>query len=75
MRLISDLRRDMLAPLRWLLWSTIKSSSVHPGFITSVNAACTPEELGALIASTHIEDFTVSGNPIGVMLTGVKAAA
>lgn len=75
MRLISDLRRDMLAPLRWLLWSAIKSGSIRPGFITSVNAACTPEELGTLIAGTRIEDLTVSGNLIGVMLTGVKAAA
>ena len=69
---ISDLRRDMLAPVRWFLWVNTRPKEIRPGLISSINAAYTPDELKELIKGTKLEDCTVSSNLIGVMLVGTK---
>jgi ubiquinone/menaquinone biosynthesis C-methylase UbiE len=70
--LISDLRRDMFALVRWFLWVNIKPKEIRPGFITSISAAYTPDELRELIKGTRLEGCTVTSNLIGVTLFGVK---
>lgn len=69
---ISDLRRDMFAPLRWFMWLNTKPKEIRPGLISSINAAYTPTELRELIKGTKLANCTVSSNLIGVTLTGVK---
>jgi len=69
---ISDLRRDMFFLIKWFLWFNTKPKEIRPGFITSINAAYTPEELKDLIKGTNLENSEVSGNPIHLKLTGVK---
>jgi len=69
---ISDLRRDMFALARWFLWINIEPRAMRSGFTTSLNAAYTPDELSALIKGTKLEGYQVSGNPIGLTLTGIK---
>ena len=71
--LISDLRRDMFAIVRWFLWVNIEPKAMRPGFTTSVNAAYTPHELKNLIKGTSFETFHVSSNALGLMLTGSKS--
>ncbi|MEW5717923.1 MAG: class I SAM-dependent methyltransferase [Chloroflexota bacterium] len=70
--LVSDLRRDMFALVRWFLWNNIEPREMRPGFTTSLKAAYTPDELEGLIKGTKLEQCQVSGNPVGLMLTGVK---
>jgi ubiquinone/menaquinone biosynthesis C-methylase UbiE len=69
---ISDLRRDMFAPVRWFLWVSASPTEMRQGLISSINAAYTPEELKALIVGTKLENCQVSSTPLGVMLTGTK---
>ena len=69
---ISDLRRDMFFLIKWFLWINSKPKQIRPGLITSINAAYTPDELRELIKGTKLENCIVSGNPIGLELTGVK---
>ena len=69
---ISDLRRDMSFLIKWFLWINTKPKEIRPGLITSINAAYTPEELRALIQGSKLENCSVSANPIGLKLTGVK---
>ena len=69
---ISDLRRDIFFLVKWFLWINTKPKEIRPGLITSINAAYTPDELRELIQGTKSESFIVSGNPIGLKLTGVK---
>jgi len=69
---ISDLRRDMFFLLKWFLWINTKPKEIRPGLITSVNAAYTPDELRELIKATDLSNCEVSGNPIGLKLTGIK---
>ena len=70
--LISDLKRDMFFLVRWFLWINTKPKEIRPGLITSIDAAYTPNELKELIKGTKLENCIVSGNPIGLKLTGVK---
>jgi ubiquinone/menaquinone biosynthesis C-methylase UbiE len=69
---ISDLRRDMFFLIKWFLWINTKPKEIRPGLITSINAAYTPDELKKLVKETKLENCLVSGNPIGLKLTGVK---
>ena len=69
---ISDLRRDMFFLIKWFLWINTKPKEIRPGLITSINAAYTPDELQKLVKETKLENCLVSGNPIGLKLTGVK---
>jgi hypothetical protein len=49
-----------------------KPKEIRPGLITSINAAYTPDELKQLVKETKLKNCLVSGNPIGLKLTGVK---
>ena len=49
-----------------------KPKEIRQGLITSINAAYTPDELKELKKGTKLENCIVSGNPIGLILTGVK---
>ena len=69
---ISDLRRDMFVVMRWFLYIASKPKEIRPGLISSINAAYTPDELKELIEDTKLASCKVSGNLIGVKLTGKK---
>jgi ubiquinone/menaquinone biosynthesis C-methylase UbiE len=69
---ISDLRRDISPALRWLLWLGTSPKEIRAGLISSLRASYTPQEVRELIAGTALEFCTVSSNPIGVNLFGVK---
>jgi ubiquinone/menaquinone biosynthesis C-methylase UbiE len=69
---ISDLRRDMVAPIRWMMWLVCKPNSIRPGFITSLQAAYTPDELQSMIQGTQFNDCTIDSDPFGLTLKGQK---
>lgn len=69
---ISDLRRDMFLLMRWFLYIATKPKEIRPGLISSINAAYTPNELKELIKDTKLASCEVSGNLLGVKLTGKK---
>jgi ubiquinone/menaquinone biosynthesis C-methylase UbiE len=69
---ISDLRRDMFVLMKWFLYVVTKPKEIRPGLISSINAAYTPDELRELIKDTKLASCKVSGNLIGVKLTGKK---
>lgn len=70
---ISDLRRDLFFLLRWFMWLNTIPKEIRPGLITSINAAYTPQEVGTLIKETKLKKCFVSGNPIGLKITGKKS--
>jgi ubiquinone/menaquinone biosynthesis C-methylase UbiE len=69
---ISDMRRDMFALVRWFLWVNTEPKEIRPGLDSSINAAYTPQELRELIQGTRLERCTVTSNPIGLILFGIK---
>jgi hypothetical protein len=58
--------------IKWFLWINAKPKEIRAGLITSINAAYTPDEFKELVKETNLENNLVSGNPIGLKLTGVK---
>jgi ubiquinone/menaquinone biosynthesis C-methylase UbiE len=71
---ISDLRRDMIAPIKWFLWITVKPKEMRPGLITSINASYTRSEIEALLARTKLRGWNVNRNLLGIVITGRKPA-
>lgn len=69
---VSDLRRDITAPVRWLMWLFTKPAAIRPGLATSIAAAYTPDELRELIGRTPLKGATVSSNAMGIELMGMK---
>lgn len=70
--MISDLRRDMIAPIRWFLWITIKPKEMRPGLTTSINASYTLPEIKAVLTQTTLQGWHVSKNPLGIVISGQK---
>jgi len=69
---VSDLRRDMISPVRWFMWFVTKPKEIRPGLITSINAAYTPTEVKTLLTESRFTDFTVSCNPMGLRIVARK---
>jgi ubiquinone/menaquinone biosynthesis C-methylase UbiE len=69
---ISDLRRDMPAPVQWFMWMVTSPKEIRPGLISSINSAYTIGELKELMRGTKLENCAVSGNALGLVLTGMK---
>ena len=69
---ISDLRRDIQWWMHAFLWLSARPTAMQPGLETSIRAAYTPAEIPALLAKTSLKDGKVSGNMIGLEITGTK---
>jgi ubiquinone/menaquinone biosynthesis C-methylase UbiE len=71
---ISDLRRDMMAPIRWFLWLTAKPKAMRSGLITSINASYLLPEIEALLSKTRLQGWSAKKNVLGIVITGRKPA-
>ncbi len=69
---ISDLRRDVLPPVRWFLYLATRPREIRPGLITSLNAAYTPNEVDELLRGTGLKNCEVRKNPLGLEIVGAK---
>ena len=69
---ICDLRRDMIAPMKWFLWMAVGPGEMRPGLITSINASYTLSEIKAILTRTTLKDFRVHQNLLGLVITGQK---
>lgn len=69
---ISDMRRDMLFPVKAFLWLGTNPTGIRPGLITSINAAYTPAELSDLMAKTSLKNAHLQSNLMGISITGQK---
>jgi hypothetical protein len=58
--------------MKWFLYIAAKPKAIRPGLISSINAAYTPDELKELIKDTKLAMCKVSGNLLGVNITGRK---
>jgi ubiquinone/menaquinone biosynthesis C-methylase UbiE len=71
--LISDLRRDMPAPVKWFLWLiNAKQKELRPGLIKSINASYTRDEVQRLLAKTRLKGASIEQSPFGLSISGRK---
>lgn len=68
--IISDLRRNMIAPIRWFHWLMCKPKEMRPGLITSINASYTLPEIREILLRTKLQGCQVRRNPLGIIISG-----
>lgn len=71
---ISDMRRDMIAPVRWFLWLSAKPKEIRPGLISSINASYTLPEIKTILVRTQLKGWQARKNPLGIVISGQKTA-
>jgi len=69
---VSDLRRDMSRIIFFFMKLSVKPKSIKPGFISSLNAAYTKEELEKTARRAPFSSFQVKTSPFGLSLIAVK---
>ncbi len=69
---ISDLRRDMIAPIKWFMWLTVRPKAIRPGLLTSIDASYIKPEAEQLLRDSGFDEFSVSCDPMGLQITAVK---
>ena len=69
---VSDLRRDINPLMRKLIKMSTKPREMIPGFITSLNASYTIDEIKAILNKTGIKNFSVRKEPVGLSVTAGK---
>lgn len=69
---VSDLRRDVPVPSKWFMYSLCKPREIRPGFLTSVRAAYTRDEIAEILRPVGFKSVRVSQNPFGLEITGIK---
>jgi len=69
---VSDLRRDVPFPSKWLMYVMSQPAEIRPGFLTSVRAAYTRDEIHELVREVGFTALITSQNPFGLQVTGSK---
>jgi len=69
---IADLRRDVNPLLKWLIYYSTNPKAIRPGFITSINAPYTVEELKSILNRSSLTNYTVQKEFFGLSISGKK---
>ena len=69
---ISDMRRDVNPFLKWLIYASTRPKEIRPGFLTSLYAAYTVEEMERILQQTPLKNVTVKREFFGLCITGRK---
>ena len=69
---IADMRRNVNPLLKWLIYYTTKPKEIRPGFLTSLNASYTVEEIKNLLDQSALKNAAVSEEFFGLCITGTK---
>lgn len=69
---IIDLHRDINIVVRKFIEKSVQPKEIRPGFITSLNAAYTKEEIIKILKTTKLDGFSADTNFIGLGIRGEK---
>ncbi|HWQ72883.1 MAG TPA: class I SAM-dependent methyltransferase [Desulfitobacteriaceae bacterium] len=69
---ISDMRRDVNPLIKWLIYLIAKPKEVRPGFLTSLNASYTVDEMKSLIGQSALRSAAVIKDFFGLSISGKK---
>jgi ubiquinone/menaquinone biosynthesis C-methylase UbiE len=68
---ITDLHREIHPIIKFFISHTVKPKEIRPGFITSVNAAYTVDEINEILRKTRLK-FTITKNFMGLTIAGER---
>ena len=69
---VSDMRRDVNPLVKWMIYLGTKPTEIRPGFLTSLHAAYTVDEISGILRQTRFTDFSVRKDFFGLTVTGRK---
>jgi ubiquinone/menaquinone biosynthesis C-methylase UbiE len=69
---IGDMRRDVNPLLKWFIFFSTRPKKIRPGFLTSLNASYTVEELQKLLRQSELKCFTMQKEFFGLYISGKK---
>lgn len=70
---ISDMRRDMNPFVRWFMKLMVKPKEIRPGFVSSINASYTIDEIRSVLGQSKLKESVVAKTFMGFEITGVKS--
>jgi len=70
---ISDMRRDMNPFVKQFMKLMVKPKEIRPGFVSSINASYTTDEIRAVLDQSNLKEFVVAKTFMGLEITGVKS--
>jgi ubiquinone/menaquinone biosynthesis C-methylase UbiE len=69
---ITDMKRDVNPILKWIIYFSTKPKEIRPGFLTSLNAAYTINELDQLFSQTNFNHYHIKKEVFGLCASGQK---
>lgn len=69
---ISDMRRDVNPLIVKMIYASTKPKEIRPGFMSSLHAAYTVNEMTELLRNTEFQNFKVEKEFFGLKVTGKK---
>lgn len=70
---ISDMRRDMNPFVRRFMKLMVKPKEIRPGFVSSINASYTIDEIRSILDQSKLKESVVAKTFMGFEITGVKS--
>lgn len=69
---VADMRRDVGAHIKWMIYSSTRPKEIRPGFLSSLNASYTVDEISSVLKQTSFENCEVSSEFFGLFILGRK---
>ena len=70
---ITDMRRDVNPLIKWIIYFSTKPEEIRPGFLTSLNASYTVNEIKELLSQSELKNIAVSKEFFGLCISGKKS--
>jgi len=70
---ISDMRRDMNPFVRQFMKLMVKPKEIRPGFVSSINASYTIDEIRSILDQSNLKEAVVAKTFMGFEIIGVKS--
>jgi len=72
---ITVMLRDVNPLIKWLIYCMTKPKEIRPGFLTSLNASYTVNEIKELLSQSELKNAAVTKEFFGICISGKKAVA
>jgi len=69
---ITDMRRDVNPLIKWIIYCLTKPKEIRRGFLTSLNASYTVDEIKELLGQSELKNASVSKEFFGLCISVKK---
>ena len=69
---VTDMRRDVSSLIKWMIYAATKPKEIRPGFLSSLNASYTVDEIINILNRSALKNATVNSEFFGLCISGKK---